>query len=118
VVARVTSSATPTGEFMGVPASGKRHTIGEIDLFRIADGKVVEHWHQHDTLGLMEQLGALPPRAAVEPSGHLGAPGAPDPRRPSGQPLPGPRILGDAWPSSRPAPSPSSSPMSKAPPDS
>jgi predicted ester cyclase len=60
VVARVTSSATPTGDFMGVRASGKRYTIGEMHLFRIRDGRVVEHWHQHDALGLMRQLGALP----------------------------------------------------------
>lgn len=57
VVARVTSSATPTGEFMGVPASGKRYTIGEMHWFRIRDGQLVEHWHQHDALGLMKQLG-------------------------------------------------------------
>lgn len=60
VAARLTSSATPTGDFMGVPASGKRYTIGEIHLFRISDGKIVEHWHHHDALGLMKQLGALP----------------------------------------------------------
>ena len=58
VVARLTSSATPTGDFMGVPAAGKRYTIGELHLFRVRDGKVVEHWHQIDGLGLMRQLGA------------------------------------------------------------
>jgi steroid delta-isomerase-like uncharacterized protein len=60
VVVRLTSSATPTGEFMGVPASGKRYTIGEIHIFRIEEGQVVEHWHQHDALGLMRQIGGLP----------------------------------------------------------
>ena len=60
VVAVLTSSATPTGEFMGVPASGKRYTIGEMHWFRLRDGKIVEHRHQHDALGLMQQLGALP----------------------------------------------------------
>lgn len=56
VVVRLTSSATPTGEFMSVPASGKRYTIGEIHWFRLADGRIAEHWHQHDALGLMRQL--------------------------------------------------------------
>ena len=58
VVVRLTSSATPTGEFMGVPATGRSYTIGEIHLFRLADGRIAEHWHQHDALGLMKQLGA------------------------------------------------------------
>jgi predicted ester cyclase len=62
VVARLTSSATPIGEFMGVPARGKRYTIGEMHMFRIRDGQVSEHWLQHDALGLMRQLGALPNR--------------------------------------------------------
>lgn len=58
VVLRLTSSATPTGEFMGVPATGRSYTIGEIHWFRLADGRIAEHWHQHDALGLMKQLGA------------------------------------------------------------
>ena len=60
VAARVTSSATVIDEFMGVPAAGKQYEIGEIHLFRLADGRIVEHWHQHDALGLMKQLGAMP----------------------------------------------------------
>jgi predicted ester cyclase len=59
VAVRLTSSATPTGAFMGVKdAAGKRYAISEAHFFRIDDGKVVEHWHQHDGLGLMQQLGA------------------------------------------------------------
>jgi steroid delta-isomerase-like uncharacterized protein len=60
VAVRLTSSATQTGEFMGTPATGKRYTIEEIHLFRIADGQVAEHWHQLDQMGLMQQLGAMP----------------------------------------------------------
>ena len=63
VVARLTSAATPTGDFMGVPAAGKRYTIGEIHWFRVRDGRVVEHWHQIDGIGLMRQLGAGPPQS-------------------------------------------------------
>jgi steroid delta-isomerase-like uncharacterized protein len=58
VVVRLTASATPTGDFMGVPATGRGYTIGEIHWFRLSDGKIAEHWHQHDALGLMKQLGA------------------------------------------------------------
>jgi predicted ester cyclase len=61
VAVRLLSSAVPTGEFMGVPdAAGKRYSIGEMHFFRIADGRIAEHWHQHDALGLMKQLGAKP----------------------------------------------------------
>lgn len=60
VAVRLTSSARQVGPFMGLPASGKRYEIGEIHIFRIRDGKVVEHWHQADFLGMMRQLGALP----------------------------------------------------------
>ena len=57
VVARLTSSATPTGDFMGMPAAGKRYSIGEMHWFRLRDGQIVEHWHQMDGLGLQRQLG-------------------------------------------------------------
>lgn len=60
VVARLTASATQTGEFMGMPPSGKRYTIAEIHIFRVRGGQIVEHWHQFDQLGLMRQLGAIP----------------------------------------------------------
>jgi steroid delta-isomerase-like uncharacterized protein len=60
VVVRLTSQATQTGEFMGLPSSGRTYTIGEIHIFRIRDGRVSEHWHQADLLGMMRQLGALP----------------------------------------------------------
>jgi steroid delta-isomerase-like uncharacterized protein len=57
VVARLTSTATPTGDFMGLPAAGRRYTIGEIHWFRLRDGQLIEHWHQIDGLRLMRQLG-------------------------------------------------------------
>ena len=60
VVVRLTASATHTGEFMGMPPSGRRYTIGEIHIFRVRDGRIVEHWHQFDQLGMMRQLGATP----------------------------------------------------------
>ena len=60
VAALLTSSATQTGELMGMPASGKHYEIGEIHLFRVRDEQVVEHWHHHDAMGMMKQLGAKP----------------------------------------------------------
>jgi steroid delta-isomerase-like uncharacterized protein len=56
VAVRLTSGARHVGDFMGMPASGRSYRIGEIHLFRLRDGQVVEHWHQMDTMGLMQQL--------------------------------------------------------------
>lgn len=62
VVMRSTWSGTHQGEFMGIPATGKRVTVSAIDISRVADGRMVEHWEQFDALGLMQQLGVvLPP---------------------------------------------------------
>jgi steroid delta-isomerase-like uncharacterized protein len=60
VAVRLISHGRHTGEFMGVPASGKEYDISETHIFRITGGKVVEHWLNADMLGLMQQIGALP----------------------------------------------------------
>jgi steroid delta-isomerase-like uncharacterized protein len=60
VVIRQTWSGTHKGEFMGVPPTGKRVSFGVIDVIRIDGGRFVEHWGQMDTMGLMQQLGAVP----------------------------------------------------------
>ncbi|HET6820331.1 MAG TPA: ester cyclase [Candidatus Limnocylindria bacterium] len=65
VVVRLTSHGRHDGEFMGMPASGKEYSISEIHIFRIADGKVAEHWRDADMLGMMQQLGAMPTPAAA-----------------------------------------------------
>ena len=65
VVVRLTAEATQMGELMGMPPSGKRYSIGEIHIFRIRDGKVSEHWHQFDQMGMMRQLGVMPGGASA-----------------------------------------------------
>lgn len=60
VAVRLTASATQVGPFMGIPPSGRRYSIGEIHIFRVRGGQVVEHWHQFDQVGMMRQLGASP----------------------------------------------------------
>jgi steroid delta-isomerase-like uncharacterized protein len=60
VASRAIMRGTHKGEFMGVPATGKKFEIAGIDIIRFAGGKVVEHWGITDTLGLMQQLGAMP----------------------------------------------------------
>ena len=60
VVIRMTWSGTQKGEFLGVPATGKHVSFGVIDIIRIANGKLVEHWGQMDSMSMMQQLGAIP----------------------------------------------------------
>jgi len=65
VVDRMTCEGTHQGMFMGAPPTGKRVKWSFIDINRIVDGKIVEHWAEVDTMGIMQQLGLVPP-----PSGH------------------------------------------------
>jgi steroid delta-isomerase-like uncharacterized protein len=53
-----TFTGTHTGEFLGVPATGKRATIRVMDFVRYEDGMIAEHWNVIDVAGLMAQLGA------------------------------------------------------------
>jgi steroid delta-isomerase-like uncharacterized protein len=70
VVSRYTATATDTRGYMGMPPTGKTIRTPAIQIFRFANGKIVESWAARDDLGTMRQLGHLPP---------LGPP--PDPAR-------------------------------------
>jgi len=61
VVSRWTVRATHKGEYQGIPATGKQVTFTNIVISRIAGGKIVEAWGEYDSIGLMRQLGAIPP---------------------------------------------------------
>jgi steroid delta-isomerase-like uncharacterized protein len=61
VVSRLSSRATHTGELQGIPPTGKKATVTGIFIDRVADGKIVERWGQVDMLGVMQQLGVVPP---------------------------------------------------------
>lgn len=55
-----TLTGTHKGEFMGVPASGKSFEVDSVDIIRVEDGKVAEHWGVTDNMSLMQQIGAIP----------------------------------------------------------
>jgi steroid delta-isomerase-like uncharacterized protein len=47
---------THTGEFLGIPATGKQLQVRGIEIWRLEDGKIVERWGVVDAAGVMEQL--------------------------------------------------------------
>lgn len=57
VVAVVVSSGTHQGNFAGLPPTGRRFTIQEIQILRIENDQMVEHWQVADLFGMFEQLG-------------------------------------------------------------
>ena len=60
VVTRWSVVATHSGPFLGLPPTGKTVHVTGINIFRIADGQLVEGWHNLDVLGLLRQLGIAP----------------------------------------------------------
>ena len=66
VVVRWTMHGTHIGEFWGIPPTGKKFTMSGISIYRIEDGKIVEDWANSDTLGMMRQLGVIPPMGGGE----------------------------------------------------
>jgi len=60
VVKRFVFRGTHTGEFAGVPPTGKTVTMRGITLYRLAGGKVNEIYWNYDVFGLLQQLGAIP----------------------------------------------------------
>lgn len=60
VVCRERITGTHRGDYMGLPATGKRVAYNEITIARFADGRIVETWGVVDVLSLMKQLGAIP----------------------------------------------------------
>jgi steroid delta-isomerase-like uncharacterized protein len=60
VVAHHTHYATNGGAFMGMPATGREVVVQGIEIFRLADGRIVQFWHHDDMLSLFQQLGIVP----------------------------------------------------------
>ncbi len=60
-VVRYTLRGTHQGDFMGIPATGKQINVTGIIIVRFANEKAVEIWGNTDNLGMMQQLGVIPP---------------------------------------------------------
>jgi steroid delta-isomerase-like uncharacterized protein len=60
VVAQWQGRVTHEGVFQGIPPTGKRVSVSGVNVYTIEDGKIGREWEQMDSLGLLQQLGALP----------------------------------------------------------
>ena len=58
---RSTMRGTHEGDFMGIPASGKKVEVSNFDFVRFENDQAAEHWGAIDSDTLMEQLGVAPP---------------------------------------------------------
>ena len=60
VVTRKTFLGSHEGDFLGIAPTGVEVAIELIDILRLVDGKITDHWNVVDQLGLMKQLGVIP----------------------------------------------------------
>jgi len=56
VVVRWSSAGRHTGEFMGLPATGQQIRLKGIDIFCLADGRIVDLWQEVDMLCILQQI--------------------------------------------------------------
>jgi steroid delta-isomerase-like uncharacterized protein len=69
VIIRSTMTGTQKGPMNGMPPTNKSVKVEGIDIIRIVDGKQTDHWGQTDIVGLMTQLGMMPPMDAPHGAG-------------------------------------------------
>lgn len=54
-------AGTQEGEFLGAAPTGRRIEAMGMDIVRLSDGEIAEHWGEFDAIGLLRQLGLIPP---------------------------------------------------------
>ena len=59
VMLYATVTGTHSGEWMGNPPTNNRLNYNVVDIFRIKDGKISDHWDVADTLALFTQVGKI-----------------------------------------------------------
>jgi steroid delta-isomerase-like uncharacterized protein len=60
ITVRGTVTGTNTGSFMGAPPTGKSFKVATMSIFRVVNGKIVEHWGLIDGMSVSQQLGLMP----------------------------------------------------------
>jgi predicted ester cyclase len=65
VVTWVTMRGRHTGQWQGVPPTGREVTIRSVAQHHVEGGRIVEDWVIVETLGLFQQLGLVAPTAEL-----------------------------------------------------
>lgn len=83
VVVRNTIAGTHTGPLMGISPTGLLVTLTDICFHRLVNGKIAETWQCYDLLGILQQIGVVPPMGRQgytwgTPSVVIGQPGDPE----------------------------------------
>jgi steroid delta-isomerase-like uncharacterized protein len=60
VATKKTFTGTQTGDLGEIPATGKSVSLQYVDILRLRDGRIIEHWLVMDQLSFMQQLGVIP----------------------------------------------------------
>ena len=60
VATRWRAAGTHQGELFGIAPTGKQATVTGTSITRVSGGMIAEDWTNWDTLGLLQQLGAVP----------------------------------------------------------
>lgn len=66
-----TASGTHLGPYLGVPATGKRVSVREINFYEFADPQLIELWPIPDVVGILTQISEPPPRALIKALGLI-----------------------------------------------
>ena len=61
MVTRYVATGTHQGELAGIPATGKRVEVLGMGIDYFSGDKIAESWEFYDIMGLMQQLGVIPP---------------------------------------------------------
>ena len=56
---RIRSTGTNDGPMWGRPATGRTIDVTVMDVMRVVDGRMVEHWGVADRLAVLKQIGAM-----------------------------------------------------------
>ena len=59
VVARMVMTGTQTDTLFNIPPTGKRIQVNQLNIEKIENGKIAEHWRVTDELTMMKQLGVI-----------------------------------------------------------
>jgi steroid delta-isomerase-like uncharacterized protein len=73
VLERWRRTATNSGSYQGLPASGRQVELSGTTISRVRDGRIVEEWEEQDVAALLEQLGSPVLTAGLDEEGATGA---------------------------------------------